>query len=414
MPRKYVLLLVLSLSVIALDQWTKFLAVRELTSLFDRPRIGSVEPGSDSAGHHRRQAEGLPRGSAAAGRGWAALPAQADGDRLRGLLPLPLCRESRRRLQPLRGSSAARARTVLPPHQHRRGAADPPLLPQARRQGSHASLGPVGTAAGARRGGGQLHRPHRAWLRDRLPRGALDAPGLLARLQHRRQRDLSWVSGCCSWMASCARSRRPRRPRTPSPSRAPRPRPPDASRPLPLPLRDPARPGARSTRWRWRSWPSPAGAGGTGRSGPSTPSAACTRSRRRTTVSSARCSTWAWWAGCWWSACATRSPPGPSSARRARASRSTPTASCSRSASSPPCRWPVGCPSASGRRSEGPPPELFRWFETANAAIAAEQAAARAVQGTARLSALLQAREGRHGSRSPRASTWRGRRPATG
>jgi len=46
-PRKYVLLLVLSLSIIALDQWTKFLAVGELTSLFDQPRIGSVEPSAD-------------------------------------------------------------------------------------------------------------------------------------------------------------------------------------------------------------------------------------------------------------------------------------------------------------------------------------------------------------------------------
>jgi len=35
MPRKYVILLAVALSVIVLDQWTKFLVVRELTTRFD-------------------------------------------------------------------------------------------------------------------------------------------------------------------------------------------------------------------------------------------------------------------------------------------------------------------------------------------------------------------------------------------
>ncbi len=41
MPRKYILLLTVALGVIVLDQWTKYLIVRELTTLFDeRPTLG--------------------------------------------------------------------------------------------------------------------------------------------------------------------------------------------------------------------------------------------------------------------------------------------------------------------------------------------------------------------------------------
>ena len=41
MPRKYILLLTVALSVILLDQWTKYLVVRELTTRFDdRPTVG--------------------------------------------------------------------------------------------------------------------------------------------------------------------------------------------------------------------------------------------------------------------------------------------------------------------------------------------------------------------------------------
>ncbi len=41
MPRKYLLLLTVALSVIVLDQWTKYLIVRELTTRFDdRPTLG--------------------------------------------------------------------------------------------------------------------------------------------------------------------------------------------------------------------------------------------------------------------------------------------------------------------------------------------------------------------------------------
>ncbi|MFE8604677.1 signal peptidase II [Archangium violaceum] len=41
MPRKYILLLAVALGVIVLDQWTKYLVVRELTTRFDdRPTLG--------------------------------------------------------------------------------------------------------------------------------------------------------------------------------------------------------------------------------------------------------------------------------------------------------------------------------------------------------------------------------------
>lgn len=41
MPRKYLLLLTVALGVIFLDQWTKYLVVRELTTRFDdRPTVG--------------------------------------------------------------------------------------------------------------------------------------------------------------------------------------------------------------------------------------------------------------------------------------------------------------------------------------------------------------------------------------
>ena len=41
MPRKYILLLTVALGVIVLDQWTKYLVVRELTTRFDdRPTLG--------------------------------------------------------------------------------------------------------------------------------------------------------------------------------------------------------------------------------------------------------------------------------------------------------------------------------------------------------------------------------------
>lgn len=41
MPRKYLILLTVALSVIVLDQWTKYLVVRELTTRFDdRPTLG--------------------------------------------------------------------------------------------------------------------------------------------------------------------------------------------------------------------------------------------------------------------------------------------------------------------------------------------------------------------------------------
>lgn len=41
MPRKYILLLTVALSVILLDQWTKYAVVRELTTRFDdRPTLG--------------------------------------------------------------------------------------------------------------------------------------------------------------------------------------------------------------------------------------------------------------------------------------------------------------------------------------------------------------------------------------
>ena len=41
MPRKYLLLLIVALGVIVLDQWTKYLVVRELTTRFDdRPTPG--------------------------------------------------------------------------------------------------------------------------------------------------------------------------------------------------------------------------------------------------------------------------------------------------------------------------------------------------------------------------------------
>ena len=41
MPRKYLLLLTVALGVIVLDQWTKYLVVRELTTRFDdRPTLG--------------------------------------------------------------------------------------------------------------------------------------------------------------------------------------------------------------------------------------------------------------------------------------------------------------------------------------------------------------------------------------
>lgn len=41
MPRKYIVLLVVTLGVIALDQWTKYLVVRDFTILFDRlPTLG--------------------------------------------------------------------------------------------------------------------------------------------------------------------------------------------------------------------------------------------------------------------------------------------------------------------------------------------------------------------------------------
>ena len=41
MPRKYILLLTVALSVILLDQWTKYVVVRELTTRFDdRPTLG--------------------------------------------------------------------------------------------------------------------------------------------------------------------------------------------------------------------------------------------------------------------------------------------------------------------------------------------------------------------------------------
>ena len=41
MPRKYILLLTVALGVILLDQWTKYLVVRELTTRFDdRPTLG--------------------------------------------------------------------------------------------------------------------------------------------------------------------------------------------------------------------------------------------------------------------------------------------------------------------------------------------------------------------------------------
>ena len=35
MPRKYVILLTVALSVIVLDQWTKYLVVQELTTRFE-------------------------------------------------------------------------------------------------------------------------------------------------------------------------------------------------------------------------------------------------------------------------------------------------------------------------------------------------------------------------------------------
>src|SRR5262249_9007101 len=41
MPRKYVVLLIITLGVIALDQWTKYLVVRDFTILFDGlPTLG--------------------------------------------------------------------------------------------------------------------------------------------------------------------------------------------------------------------------------------------------------------------------------------------------------------------------------------------------------------------------------------
>ncbi len=63
MPRKYVILLVLSLGVVWLDQWTKYLVLRELTTAFDGAQSLSVRLGvmfSDAPemgpdGYHFRQ-----------------------------------------------------------------------------------------------------------------------------------------------------------------------------------------------------------------------------------------------------------------------------------------------------------------------------------------------------------------------
>ncbi|MCY1040466.1 signal peptidase II [Corallococcus sp. bb12-1] len=57
MPRKYVILLALTLGVIVLDQWTKYLVVRDLTTRFDGAttlgqRLGAMYTPAEAAGRY--------------------------------------------------------------------------------------------------------------------------------------------------------------------------------------------------------------------------------------------------------------------------------------------------------------------------------------------------------------------------
>ncbi|RKH20455.1 signal peptidase II [Corallococcus sp. CA047B] len=57
MPRKYVILLALTLGVIVLDQWTKYLVVRDLTTRFDGAttlgqRLGAMYSPAEAAGRY--------------------------------------------------------------------------------------------------------------------------------------------------------------------------------------------------------------------------------------------------------------------------------------------------------------------------------------------------------------------------